>query len=77
MAEARFRGSPFHLSVIDAASEVAAMTRVTVAGSAPSVNVDAENEQALDVGTPAEQNSETGPLNVLSVLDSVSVKVAV
>lgn len=71
------RGSPFELSVIDAASEVLAMARVTVAGLAPSVNVDAEKEQALDAGTPAEQDSETGPLNVSSVLVSVTVKVAV
>ena len=40
------------------------------------MTADVENEQELAAGTPDEQESETGPLNVSSVLIKVSVKVA-
>src|SRR5260370_28663469 len=61
---------------MDAASVVVVMTKDTGAGLAPSISVDCENEQELAAGAPDEQESETGPLNVSSVLVKVSVKVA-
>jgi hypothetical protein len=76
IADARLRGESFELFVMDAASVVVVMTKDTVSGLAPSISVDCENEQELAAGAPDEQESETGPLNVSSVLVKVSVKVA-